>query len=68
MDQIQFNSSRMVLPNATVARNHHVQPISTDFSKLNRKPKLRPAPESAQDAEFTEVKSGDPLKHIDIYI
>jgi hypothetical protein len=68
MDQIQFNSSRMVLLTTTVARNHQVQPINTELSKLIRKQKLAPAPESAQDAEFTEVKAGEPLKHIDIYI
>jgi len=45
-----------------------VQPISTDYKKLIAKPKLTPVPESIQDAEFTEVNAGVPLKHIDIYI
>jgi len=68
MVPIQFNFSRIIPIRPTINRNIEVQAIRADHSNVIEKPKIAHPQESAQDAEFAEVRSGEPLKHIDIYV
>ncbi len=65
---IQINSSKIGFARPAINRNREIHAIPADYTNILEKAKIAHSPEAVQDAEFTEIKTGDPLQHIDIYV